>query len=113
MCGDYISRRFLLFQEQGSPPRVRGLLFRSLKSSVFDGITPACAGTTPGNLLLSALHWDHPRVCGDYVHDGGETSKWRGSPPRVRGLLNGLQPPAVITGITPACAGTTSSFRRC
>ena len=56
------------------------------------------------------IHRDHPRLRGEY-------GKWirgdrmkLGSPPLARGILSNIGAYAVGTGITPACAGNTSSF---
>ena len=66
VCGDYFVMYAKTLIRSGSPPRVRGLRGSYELQAWFQGITPACAGTT-----LPLAHWrracqNHPRVCGDY-----------------------------------------------
>ena len=94
-----------------------------------DGIT-ACAGTIssnsilvvmPGSLRMCGDHlfypsqhpafWDHPRMCGDHCLWDTKPPTGLGSPPHVRGPRNNFEYFVTLTGITPACAGTT--HRRC
>ena len=49
----------------GSPPRMRGKVARSVFDRFPTGITPAYAGKRLYSLLVSCIHWDHPRVCGE------------------------------------------------
>ena len=53
---------------------------------------------------------DHPRGCGEYLYLGNPHRRYRGSPPRVRGIPPAppLQP--CIGRITPAGAGNTGVF---
>ena len=97
--------------KKGSPPHARGAASVRLLRIGFRGITPACAGSRAAAACPGRPGWDHPRM-------RGEQSLFRlmgisrvGSPPHARGAV---LPPLVIllmTGITPACAG--SSRLRC
>ena len=109
VCGDYAHSTPLDGVVTGSPPRVRGLPARSVISSPDWGITPACAGTTKKVKFVRYMDKDHPRVCGDYYRYAQVRNPRFGSPPRVRGLLRGQLIPLGLVGITPACAGTTST----
>ena len=110
LCGDYYGSDYSPWKKQGSPPPVRGLLpVRSFPLEYFR-ITPACAGTTLWEVCSSKFSWDHPRLCGDYVKGQGLRLKSIGSPPPVRGLPTKKSAEAFLSGITPACAGTTSSI---
>ena len=51
----------------GSPPRVRGKLFRVAALLNSKGITPACAGKTRRKSGRRTARRDHPRVCGENV----------------------------------------------
>ena len=48
-------------------------------------------------------------MCGENNGDLATASNWQGSPPRVRGKPLCVCPCGVLMGITPACAGKTSS----
>ena len=71
-------------------------------------ITPACAGSTSSTGAVSVPWGDHPRVCGEYGHDELGHTFVVGSPPRVRGVHNFAAVYPKSSGITPACAGSTS-----
>ena len=74
------------------------------------GITPADAGKTSSATDRGRTVGDHPRGCGEnrfvyrlVVHSSG-------SPPRMRGKLDGLSNSRSCHGITPADAGKTDGF---
>ena len=93
----------------GSPPHARGRLPVGLKRRVEIRITPACAGKTElsGPKLMAKA--DHPRMRGeDYFPNAGWLAV-RGSPPHARGRRLVLFERLANGGITPACAGKTSS----
>ena len=69
----------------GSPPRMRGKGVQRDCPLVGMGITPACAGKSPGQSALISDRWDHPRVCGEKPCEKMTAWSKRGSPPRVRG----------------------------
>ena len=74
-------------------------------------ITPACAGKT-GDILKSKLDKrDHPRVCGKNFKYIIGIRNYLGSPPRVREKLFLFTCEFFGVGITPACAGKTSSHK--
>ncbi len=108
VCGDYYTVLTVRLARPGSPPRVRGLLLSILWRRGRGRITPACAGTTwrRGRAFFDGE--DHPRVCGDYQTHQILQNIAKGSPPRVRGLRNVGLRFTCLTGITPACAGTTA-----
>ena len=91
----------------GSPPRVRGTVFRRGCARSAGGITPACAGNR-GFLPRTAFSmWDHPRVCGEQLDSTRAYRPLSGSPPRVRGTDEGYPYPMQGGRITPACAGNS------
>ena len=71
------------------------------------GITPAYAGTRDGLDGWNGRGGDHPRVCGDKGLPGGQLLPQLGSPPRMRGQGRPGGSAAVLSGITPAYAGTS------
>ena len=108
VCGEYGRMRYEDANTLGSPPRVRGIRILGLPAEDRIGITPACAGNT--RVLSSEVTsaWDHPRVCGEYLHIEPFVFHPVGSPPRVRGILHHGQHGLPDVRITPACAGNTS-----
>ena len=46
MCGDHGNTHPFPVTEKGSPPHVRGPPMYNYYVAEYDGITPACAGTT-------------------------------------------------------------------
>ena len=81
----------MIWQEWGSPPRMRGKAEPKRLWQLSGGITPAYAGKS--NLLphTRCRSWDHPRICGEKV-------LWR---------IDWL----VCVGITPAYAGKRFSCK--
>ncbi len=70
-------------------------------------ITPADAGTSHLPDMRAASRADHPRGCGDKGHIQVEWKFAQGSPPRMRGQGVFPFPLCVLSGITPADAGTS------
>ena len=94
---------------EGSPPRVRGKLYRRTIHLSVMRITPAGAGKTRLRILLHPGQEDHPRGCGENFGFVNIVWAHQGSPPRVRGkLLFGIID-ARWHRITPAGAGKTQS----
>ena len=91
----------------GSPPHARGALRYSTRTVGRLRITPACAGSTgprsPGPNRLT----DHPRMRGEHQIHHPVLRAGQGSPPHARGARARQQDRCSMTGITPACAGST------
>ena len=97
----------------GSPPRVREKLIVLITEKKPVGITPACAGKTNFKDIFLFNGWDHPRVCGKNLLTRRTRNSCPGSPPRVREKHPEIDENTGNVGITPACAGkTTSSLTR-
>ena len=94
-----------------SPPRVRGKGGRFAGLAHRFGITPACAGKRRPGFRLIHANGDHPRVCGEKFMLPWLNALELGSPPRVRGKAADCGPGAPDSGITPACAGKSPSWR--
>ena len=92
---------------QGSPPRARGRHLGAKNASGGSGLTPACAGTSPGDARLRLADGAHPRVRGDVRCEPVQVGGVEGSPPRARGRLPAVSSAASARGLTPACAGTS------
>ena len=91
----------------GSSPHVRGARLERDENPSGSGIIPACAGSTGFLRRTRARRRDHPRMCGEHQRfDDGEIYT-AGSSPHVRGALRLFRFPLDLTGIIPACAGST------
>ena len=71
----------------GSPPRMRGKLVGQNANGVPLRITPADAGKTSARLSITVSTSDHPRGCGENHILLHSSSRYSGSPPRMRGKL--------------------------
>ena len=69
MCRDHFPVPSKLKDALGSPPHVRGPRSELFRRCYQCGITPACAGTTMGELEHRGVLWDHPRMCGDHSNN--------------------------------------------
>ena len=93
----------------GSSPRARGALEIPFHVSPFDGIIPACAGSTTAYPMKVDRPGDHPRVRGEHQTDTQAILEGQGSSPRARGARRrGCSRPGG-GGIIPACAGSTTA----
>ena len=112
MCGEKVASSMITAILLGSPPRVRGKAIRQVGHLRGSGITPACAGKSHRmeNGMDNAR--DHPRVCGEKTVWSFCRGSILGSPLRVRGKGGGAPRFDFSTGITPACAGKSSSAYR-
>ena len=90
---------------RGSPPRMRGKVYKITPPWFSIRITPAYAGKRRCPRFRPGKTRDHPRVCGEkfYVDEvlPGDT----GSPPRMRGKVPSRRSSKTKPGITPAYAG--------
>ena len=105
-----ITTDFLMDLE--SPPRARGRADTLSCVVLPSGITPACAGKSADDMARLKAARNHPRVRGEersrYLR---ASSQWE-SPPRARGRVPALFVRGVLFGITPACAGKSTSAGR-
>ena len=112
MCGEHRSGFNALFFLTGSSPHVRGARKDSPLRRCHSGIIPACAGSTLTLAVSRSRARDHPRMCGEHLHAFEHILRDEGSSPHVRGALNSGVENKPPLGIIPACAGSTSPFRR-
>ncbi len=85
MCGEHRSGFNALFFLTGSSPHVRGARGRTSFPSRFQGIIPACAGSTGRGSCAWCPPRDHPRMCGEHSRSFPVTWTPQGSSPHVRG----------------------------
>lgn len=91
------------------PPRMRGKVVAQKSAKSTQRITPACAGKSAVLVRHAPPVQDHPRTCGKKGRKAGAFKLAVGSPPRMRG--KDAHPPRSSSpgGITPACAGKSTS----
>ena len=105
MCGEKLALYNELNNHQGSPPHVRGKVECVIDTVGMRGITPACAGKSRLFFCSRLNPEDHPRMCGEKRDIRLPGSLGRGSPPHVRGKVDGCAQLWPFDRITPACAG--------
>ena len=102
----------MIWQEWGSPLRMRGKVTGLFFYQVPVGITPAYAGKSKNTCTSVVFDQDHPRVCGEKVPAIRRFAQIMGSPPRMRGKGHRIPLRHPLQGITPAYAGKSSACRR-
>ena len=112
MCGEHRHLPFLASRLLGSSPHVRGAQQLRVGHGDTAGIIPACAGSTSTGAAILSQWRDHPRMCGEHGAGLDQADCRLGSSPHVRGapMQNSLR--CSVSGIIPACAGSTDGFRR-
>ena len=112
LCGEKFCPVTTLRLIIGSPPPMRGKESKVQKSDGIRRITPAYAGKR--FFRCSAMHHrrDHPRLCGEKVGYLLIADIHRGSPPPMRGKGRLRFSGFGASGITPAYAGKSTSFRQ-
>ena len=105
VCGEKALLCLSLQQILGSPPRMRGKAFPSIKTILLMRITPAYAGKS--YLIGTGLSdtKDHPRVCGEKTVLDLSRLVEQGSPPRMRGKEVVFIDSYLVSRIPPAYAG--------
>ena len=110
VCGEKYPGRVIFYFIEGSPPRVRGKASYSSSMPASKRITPACAGKSLSSTGKIIFNKDHPRVCGEKSTLCPFLRSASGSPPRVRGKVQGATGGLYDGRITPACAGKSRWF---
>ena len=93
----------------GSPPRVRGKVVEIGLRISGGRITPACAGKSEPSCPRKRRAEDHPRMRGEKPLSIVSADSRQGSPPHARGKGYNPQTAKNKGGITPACAGKSST----
>ena len=106
-CGENKIQHVMYLWHWGSPPRMRGKLYRIYDSQHHHRITPADAGKTGSARNYRAANKDHPRGCGENQVVFEIRNHGPGSPPRMRGKLQNKSFLPPFVRITPADAGKT------
>ena len=90
---------------QGSPPHMRGKVLGAGEGCDGVGITPAHAGKRQSEQVEKQEKKDHPRTCGEKGTVGTVQPQVAGSPPHMRGKVDGCAQLWALDRITPAHAG--------
>ena len=107
MRGEQVGKIAHVCPQLGSPPLARGTVRILEDNGTYVGITPACAGNSNRYICRLSRGGDHPRLRGEQQELNYHASMIEGSPPLARGTGRCGRVLAVVTGITPACAGNS------
>ena len=110
-CGAHNKHPEEFTMQSGSSPRMRGSPDCTAMSRQSVGIIPAHAGLTQASQATNEPSWDHPRACGAHVYVGISSGRRKGSSPRMRGSRDVVARCLHRTGIIPAHAGLTATWR--
>ena len=105
LCGEKSSGIVTSVPPLGSPPPMRGKVFKSCCIILCSRITPAYAGKSRKWTEIQLHTWDHPRLCGEKSVLVMRAESPLGSPPPMRGKGFSAFEFYVDFGITPAYAG--------
>ena len=105
VCGEKYMGVPTKVKKPGSPPRMRGKVYKITPPWFSIRITPAYAGKRAWFSYCGCQDRDHPRVCGEKALSTFSSRKNSGSPPRMRGKVLCGRSSAGRHGITPAYAG--------
>ena len=109
MRGEYRTRYAGPHVLLGSSPHARGALLKCKIPPLPGRIIPACAGSTRSTPRSRPPSRDHPRMRGEHPLPLPLPLPLAGSSPHARGALRRLVFCAGLSGIIPACAGSTAS----
>ena len=107
MRGEYFEYERPPLRPLGSPPLARGVQTTVAHYFGYEGIIPACAGSTTKIHSGSHHHKDHPRLRGEYQRNSSQVISWRGSSPLTRGVQSDTFSFQAGSRIIPAYAGST------
>ena len=92
---------------RGSSPHTRGALVPRQVRGAWQGIIPACAGSTGPPTWRSRAGRDHPRMRGEHHGRLDGLVAGAGLSPHARGTHGHVPGGSTAYGIIPACAGST------
>ena len=111
--GEKIVSHPQVFQRPGSPPHTRGKGQENRCHQRHAGITPAYAGKSSKESVLSRPKKDHPRIRGEKARRVDWVDHSQGSPPHMRGKDHHAELEENIMRITPAYAGKSGGCGHC
>ena len=104
-CGEQVSRRDQLDHSNGSSPRMRGTVERSVAGADNTRFIPAHAGNSYVRARFIAPLTVHPRACGEQQSSGHRAHRRSGSSPRMRGTARSRALQFTSLRFIPAHAG--------
>ena len=110
-CGEKRVCLFLGLPLMGSPPHMRGKVENMAEKRTDRRITPAHAGKSPFQKMVTQIIADHPRTCGEKPWPAMPQDVGQGSPPHMRGKDLSLHSMTAGTRITPAHAGKRDALQ--
>ena len=110
MRREYIRLYVPLLLSQGLPLHAQGIHFKFETDDLGHGITPACAGNTNPAVCRIVFPWDYPCMRREYKKTHDVKSWGSGLPLHAQGIHYSVGSSLKSTGITPACAGNTSTW---
>ena len=87
LCGEKRMTRTPKPTPPGSPPPMRGKVYKPLHQPHDERITPAYAGKSPRCYKHCHCDGDHPRLCGEKTARSRGRMRFLGSPPPMRGKV--------------------------
>ena len=105
LCGEKSSGIVTSVPPLGSPPPMRGKVFKSCCIILCSRITPAYAGKSAQVRQCQGSSRDHPRLCGEKTLNRKGQTRNLGSPPPMRGKVRSCHEGGKSPRITPAYAG--------
>ena len=107
MRGEYFEYERPPLRPLGSPPLARGVQTTVAHYFGYEGIIPACAGSTGRANEKTVSMQDHPRLRGEYYMGFEARNPPLGSSPLTRGVPGIVIHDFPVIGIIPAYAGST------
>ena len=108
LCGEKSFSTASIRNFKGSPPPMRGKVYKYRKGKCSSGITPAYAGKRYHKRQNMGTTQDHPRLCGEKIMNHLPPQAFIGSPPPMRGKATQSYQRKLRAGITPAYAGKST-----
>ncbi len=99
-------------EQPGSSPRARGAHGAASRWEVGRRLIPACAGSTRTGCPARTCVRAHPRARGEHPVYPVSMTRPRGSSPRARGAHSRRLLDESVSGLIPACAGSTEQVDR-
>ena len=109
-CGEKLKAYKSPSSNRGSPPHMRGKVYKIATGDLDEGITPAHAGKRDFQFLYLQQPEDHPRTCGEKLKIVFFLLLPWGSPPHMRGKAFASACIANELRITPAHAGKSAEW---
>ena len=107
-CGEYLINFIYNNQDDGSSPRLWGILNDLLMSVLSDRFIPTPVGNTLALSEMASRQSVHPHACGEYAILPGATDRCLGSSPRLWGIRSRTSSRKALCRFIPTPVGNTS-----